>query len=463
MGAKSLGGPLLILESLVHSRVDDAPAETLTVIPQPSEWRPARGSGLDNRDGLRAAAGLFRRELGLPDGPVVMSGHQPEIWHAGILAKYFATVAAARAHGAAAAWVVVDQDTGSPERIRYPGANWSSREWRVGGATGNAVPVVNRRPAAPGAVPADAMCASVSAALQRLATELGRACAADSVAKQFTLATWELLSPFGEQPHVLYASDLARTALFRELVLMMRGDAARCVGAYNAAAARHPEAGVRQLRTRGDVELPLWVVNAGGGIDAATVSAAGGVVLPRALMMTAVLRAAGCEMFIHGLGGGVYDAITEEWMREWLGVELAPSAVVTATCYARPMGAPAAMDSRGADAAVWRAQRARHDPAVLGDEAAAREKAALLERVRATSGGERREAYRAMHSLLRAYRERHSVRLSEMAEQGRQLADAAKGGRGAWDRTWPFVFLSDAQIAELRDRVGSAFTVGAMR
>jgi hypothetical protein len=180
-------------------------------------------------------------------------------------------------------------------------------------------------------------------------------------------------------------------------------------------------------------------------------------------MMTAVLRAAGCEMFIHGLGGGVYDAITEEWMREWLGVELAPSAVVTATCYARPMGAPPAMDSRGADAAVWRAQRARHDPAVLGDEAAAREKAALLERVRATSGGERREAYRAMHSLLRAYRERHSVRLSEMAEQGRQLADAAKGGRGAWDRTWPFVFLSDAQIAELRDRVGSAFTVGAMR
>jgi hypothetical protein len=66
-----------------------------------------------------------------------------------------------------------------------------------------------------------------------------------------------------------------------------------------------------------------------------------------------------------------------------------------------------------------------------------------------------------MHALLRAYRERHSVRLSEMAEQGRQLADAAKGGRGAWDRTWPFVFLSDGQISELRDRVGSVFTAGA--
>lgn len=453
----------MVLESLVHSRVDDVPAEPLTVIPQPSEWRLAHGSGLSNREGLRAAASVFRRELGLPDGPVVISGHQPEIWHAGILAKYFATVVAARVHGAAAAWVVVDQDTGSPERIRYPGTNWSSREWRVGGAVGSAVPVANRRPAVPVAVPADAMCASVSAALRRVAEGLERCRAAGSVAKQFTQATWELLSPLGEQPHVLYASDLARTALFREMVLMMRGDAARCVGAYNEAAARHLEAGVRQLRTRGDVELPLWVVNAGGGIDAATVSTAGGVVLPRALMMTAVLRAAGCEMFIHGLGGGVYDAITEEWMREWLGVKLAPSAVVTATCYARPVGAPVAMDSRGADAAVWRAQRARHDPAVLGDEAAAREKAALLERVRATPGGDRREAYRAMHALLRAYRERHSVRLSEMAEQGRQLADAAKGGRGAWDRTWPFVFLSDAQISELRDRVRSAFTVGATR
>ena len=463
MWAKSLGGPLLILKSLVHSSLHDAPTESVTVIPQPSEWVPARGSGLNDRDGLWAAASGFRRELRLPDGPVVMSGHQPEIWHAGILAKYFATVAAAKAHGASAAWIVVDQDTGSPERIRYPGLAWVSREWRIGGAVGNAVPVVNRRPAAPGAVPADAMCASVTTALQRLAAGLERAAGVSSVAKQFTQATWELLLPFGEQPRVLYASDLAGTRYFRELVSMMRGDAVRCVGAYNAAAARHPEAGVRQLRTRGDVELPLWVVNAGGGIEAATVSTAQGVVLPRALTMTALLRAAGCEMFIHGLGGGVYDAITEEWMREWLGVELAPSAVVTATCFARPVGAPVAPESRGADAAVWRAQRARHDPAVVGDEAAAREKAVLLERVRSTSGGERRETYRAMHSVLRAYRERHAVQLNEMTEHGRQLAGAAKGGRGAWDRTWPFVFLSDSQIVELRDRVRSAFTVGATR
>lgn len=307
------------------------------------------------------------------------------------------------------------------------------------------------------------MCGSVTTALQRLAAALERASDAGSVAKQFTRATWELLLPFGEQPRVLYASDLASTGLFREFVAMMRRDAARCVGAYNAAAARHPEAGVRQLRTRGDIELPLWLVRDGGGIEAARGSTAEGVVLPRALTMTALLRAAGCELFIHGLGGGVYDAITEEWMRAWLGVELAPSAVVTATRYARPEGAPLATDSRGADSAVWRAQRARHDPAVLGDDVAAREKAALLERVRSTSGGERREAYRAMHALLRAYRDRHAERLSEMAEHGRRLAGAAKGGRGAWDRTWPFVFLSDAQIVDLRDRVGEAFRAGATR
>lgn len=441
----------------------DAPGESVTVIPQPSVWRPAPGSGLSTHEGLRSALSGFRRELGLPDGPVVMSGHQPEIWHAGILAKYFATVAAATAHGASAAWVVVDQDTGSPERIRYPGPAWVSREWRVGAAHGKALPVMNRRPSAPGSVPADAMCDPVAFALARLAAALERASDAGSVAQQITRATWELLLPFGEQPRVLYASDLAGTGLFREFVAMMRADAGRCVSAYNAAAARHPEAGVRQLRTRGDIELPLWMVNVGGGIDAATVSTAQGAVLPRALTMTALLRAAGCDMFIHGLGGGVYDAITEEWMREWLGVELAPSAVVTATRFARPVGAPVATESRGADAAVWRAQRARHDPAVLGDEAAARAKAQLLDRVRTTSGGERREAYRAMHLVLRAYRERHSVKLNEMAEHGRQLAAAAKGGRGAWDRTWPFVFLSDVQIAELRDRVRSAFTVGVTR
>ena len=62
-----------------------------------------------------------RSELGLPtDRPVVMSGHQAGLWHAGILAKHLATNAAARTADAHAAWLVVDQDTEPPMKLAWP-------------------------------------------------------------------------------------------------------------------------------------------------------------------------------------------------------------------------------------------------------------------------------------------------------------------------------------------------------
>ena len=51
---------------------------------------------------------------------MVMSGHQAEVWHAGILTKMLALRGVAGAAGARAAWVVVDQDANEPGIIRYP-------------------------------------------------------------------------------------------------------------------------------------------------------------------------------------------------------------------------------------------------------------------------------------------------------------------------------------------------------
>ena len=59
----------------------------------------------------------FRRQLGLTtDRPVIMSGHQAELWHAGIAAKALAAPTPPRHDSAAAAWVIVDQDPGAPAR-----------------------------------------------------------------------------------------------------------------------------------------------------------------------------------------------------------------------------------------------------------------------------------------------------------------------------------------------------------
>src|SRR5207237_6310283 len=53
--------------------------------------------------------------------------------------------------------------------------------------------------------------------------------------------------------------------------------------------------------------------------------------LPRALFMTALVRLGMCDLFVHGFGGANYDRAMEVWIRDWLGVDVGPIAVVSAT------------------------------------------------------------------------------------------------------------------------------------
>src|SRR5690606_23987135 len=99
----------------------------LLVDPPATEW----AATLLRRDHPRLRA--FRRQLGLPaDRPIVMTGHQPALWHCGVLAKFLAADAAARALGAAPATLLVDQDVGDPAAVRRPergpDGRWTRRE-----------------------------------------------------------------------------------------------------------------------------------------------------------------------------------------------------------------------------------------------------------------------------------------------------------------------------------------------
>jgi hypothetical protein len=83
-----------------------------------------RVTGLDGARIGRTPTGLsarMREQLGLPlDRPVIMSGHQAELWHPGILAKWIAGVEIARRVGGVFAWLHVDQDTNEPGAIDVP-------------------------------------------------------------------------------------------------------------------------------------------------------------------------------------------------------------------------------------------------------------------------------------------------------------------------------------------------------
>lgn len=405
--------------------------------------------------------------MGLPESTLILSGHQAGVWHAGILAKHIATTAAARAMGAAAAWIVVDQDAGDPQGVAYPGAVWERREWNAPSVDGSARAVGKRSAQSPPPAPSLALCDSVQHAIERVRARAEAHAGAESLASQFALANADLLANVTTPCPLTFATRIARTNLFRACVDRMLTDPARCVEGYNAAARARPEAGISVLEPGADSELPVWVLEADGtrvrarvsmlraGVDHLTLA-------PRALLMTMLLRLAACDLFVHGLGGGVYDTITEAWIRSWMPeAELAPTAVVSATRFARPDGAPLGPTPADVKLAVWVSHRARHDPHVLGLHDLGNHKDELVRAVRHVreTGGKARAAYMEMQAWLESYRESRKKELDALRDKAAAMRSAAEPGAGMWDRTWPWVFLNPTQIEGLREEVHRAFGV----
>ena len=190
--------------------------------------------------------------------------------------------------------------------------------------------------------------------------------------------------------------------------------------------------------------------------------------MPRALLLTGLLRGAGCEVFIHGGGGGAtgvpggYDKVTERWMQAWLGWTLAPSVVVSATMrLAR--GGGVVVTPRDVARAVARARRARFSPGLLGQVGAEEEKQRLLGVLadrRGTAAGRR-----AAFGALRAVQERASADAAEslraMDAEAARLHEQMEGDRLASDRTWPFPFHGRARLEALSRAIAGAVVEAA--
>lgn len=459
----------------------------VTIRPDAPGWRAACA-----RFDLSAEARRFREQLGLPtDRPIVMTGHQAQVWHPGILAKYIAADVAAERFGANAAWVVVDQDTHDPSEVRYPvraGGKDDAlevRTWRADGAERAwgerfaEVPVGMTPAFGPGAVPEDVQRAAaphVRAGMMAIRDALARHADEPNAARQVGSALTDLLKGIVRPAPTVYALELCRTDLFKTLVQKMVADPERCLGAYQRAVKAHVDAKVAPLH---EGEVPLWAIpeQAGAARKRATLamltSGSACRVAPRALLMTAMFRMAGCELFVHGLGGGGvdgaqgYDAITDEWMREWLGVTLPPVAVVTATVRLNFGGAGgdgqsqhAALTPEQIAHARWVAHAAKHRPELLGDAEGAAARARAVEELRALHGKRdeasrraKRAAYRALHEVLVGVRERRHARLEAIRAEA--TAAAARRGEAEIiaDRTWAFPLYEAGQIAGLRGAI----------
>jgi hypothetical protein len=501
------------------------PVSRVKFEPDAAQWR----ARLERRRaaGLSVDARRFRQQIGVGGAsgadPVIMSGHQATLWHPGIAAKFMATVSLARRLGATPSWVVVDQDPQDCTVIRVPivmdagvgsgesRATLGVERVRIGpeklgqDLASDHVPmaiaamrseVMNQSPTTRGASWASA---SVLPGLARAAEALTRnvrhaghgevagagAGARDcTLAEQHWLAARDLLTgavPGLDEPAMVavYASRLSDTDLFAMLLDRMVRDPLACASAYNAALAQCPGTGMTPMIVRPErdrIELPLWRVDPATGMRSRVyVSGAGAgmpistQVAPRALMMSGLLRLAGCDLFVHGMGGGAsgdepgtggYDRAAEAWFGAWLGQELAPSVMATADVTLDMGGfSPEPVRPGEVAHAAWKVHAAMHQPALLGHRSGQGLKQAMLALIAAqpAGSGRRRELYLHMHETLSRLREERGERLATVRRQAAEVRTRADLARVALARDWSIALYPAEDLADLAKKIEQAF------
>jgi hypothetical protein len=457
-----------------------------TLKPEGSGWAQLLNTQTPWTD-VKPQVKQFRHELGLPSaGHVVMSGHQAQWWHAGILAKQIALAAVCKQTGAAPAWVIVDQDASDSLSINYPVAptaaggiptrgTWAFAPDALAAHVRADVALGDLPAFTPSAPPTNAATPDIARGLRAIADCTGRWFGASNAAEQIARANAELAaSVLGWSPPFIFATSILRTTAGRWLLEKMAEDPKTCVGAYNQAVVDSGVSTIAPLSfvpEKNRYELPLWQLSGRGGkpsprrrVFAATLGETPlDSLAPRGILLTALLRWLGCDLFIHGVGGGAtgddhgYDKVGERWFLLWLGADLARSVVATSTVHL-PMGAaPPTASELDVYAAHRRIEDARHAPRTLGDAAAQREKDSLVAQIAAATGVERHRLYRRLQEHLDTYRATHAAELQSAVKAAAETAArvAAELDRQAIlrERTWPWPLLPRTMVLELQRRV----------
>lgn len=414
-----------------------------------------------------------RQELGLPtDRPVIMTGHQVGFWHPGILAKYIAADRVAKATGGTAAAVVVDHDVVDPLRLE-------AVRLRADGGVERAVVSLRARggkatlPRLEPSIGSDelerwrgerGLIETDRVAIEAIASALAQHAESESLGAQVASANANLLKEWASVEQFT-AQRLVRSDGWKAFFERAVEEADACVGAYNLAVERHPEAGMPRLFAMAREyrwELPFWLLDRDHGrrsLYEEMVEQDGfdpDLLATKALSLTASVRRGLCDLFIHGTGGAIYDRATDVWMREWLGEELAPSVSITADVH-REIPIEAMRDATEDDLAqaLWLVHSAMHNPELVGDEEAAREKRALVERIHRESRGsaQRLDLYRAMHQKLETVRAKHAADLDELERRAITVERGLVVRRLEAKRDWPSVLYPRERLDRLVEAI----------
>ena len=466
------------------------------------------------RAGEIAAAKAFSARIGVKvadpplDPPLLaMSGHQPELYHTGIWVKAFLLQRFAEETGAAAIDLVVDSDSFDSVAVTAPCRQPEIGRCRQYLAVGEAdtcfacSPVPSERDIRLFCESGTSMLATLPApAILRHFREFCAALdtarpGAKDIAELLTFARRRYEAPAGTDYLELPVTTMAKTEPFLRFVAHVLFDAEAFRECYNGSldafrrstGTRSPAQPFPDLEAAdGRIEAPFWLVDAerrrqlwvrvdGGSvelladdfsmslpadIDAATAALRDSpqIIAPKAVTLTMFQRLFVADLFIHGVGGARYDAVTDEVIRRYFGIEPPRFTVASMTMYL-PIGAHVITDEE-VERAETRLKRLEHNPdEFLGDvdfessaerDAAQRladEKASLVAAIakpdadKKTLGKRIREVNAQMAAIMEPLAQ-------EMRHQVESLQAQRKASDIFTDRTYPYCYWSPLEIAD---------------
>jgi hypothetical protein len=291
--------------------------------------------------------------------PIVLGGHQPELFHPGVWLKNFALdELAQRVHGVAVN-LVIDADGFKTNELPVPVRNGNHASRQMVPFDRAASPLVHEERGIVDPTVFASFGQRVAAELKPLVSNpwireawpnvVERAQATGLIGTAFAQVRHQIEGTLGLTTLELPQSLLCTQAVFHRFVAHLIAERHRFRDVYNQAirdyrqahhlrSASHP---APELRQTGDsLELPFWCWNRESGGRPVTFSLAEHDHTPdltqvklrtKALATTLFARVFLGDLFVHGLGGGMYDQVTDQIIRDFYGIEPPRYVIATGT------------------------------------------------------------------------------------------------------------------------------------
>lgn len=275
--------------------------------------------------------------------PLVVAGHQPELSHPGVWVKSFALNGLARKLNGIPLHLIVDTDTLKSTCLRLPVVHADGLKARVeslafdrpdGETTYECRTVLDEELFR--TVPARARELWRNWGFEPLLARVWKP--GRELGEVFTSMRRECEARWDCRNLELPVSWLAQIETFARFARHILADLPRFREVYNAAiqsyrAANHVRSDNHPAPLLAEGEAPFWVRTSACRRERATAASDVNGLRPRALTLTLFARLCLGDFFIHGIGGGKYDEVTDAIMRSYFGVEPPAYQVLSATLH----------------------------------------------------------------------------------------------------------------------------------